>query len=291
MTAQEWIERLFANELGARAPSEERPASCSSWRRPRLTPRSASRRRSRATSPGATGVPLSELRRIADGIGGGARHGGRVRVAELWRYPVKSMRGEPLERAEVLADGVGATACCGSTTSAAARSPRGASACCLASTPRSATTASRSSTEWRGAVAAALERIRERAAGRACRSRAPTRASASTPRRSSSAPTARSGRTASIAAGFGRTSSLSGVDGPRGARLDRQAPAPGIGDVVRRGRALRALRGDDDRPGHARRRPRSPAPHPPRVRRDHGRVLRGRRAWSISVDDPVEVVV
>jgi uncharacterized protein YcbX len=28
-----------------------------------------------------------------------------MRVAELWRYPVKSMRGERLERAEVLADG------------------------------------------------------------------------------------------------------------------------------------------------------------------------------------------
>ena len=28
-----------------------------------------------------------------------------MRVAELWRYPVKSMRGEALERAEVLADG------------------------------------------------------------------------------------------------------------------------------------------------------------------------------------------
>jgi uncharacterized protein YcbX len=28
-----------------------------------------------------------------------------VRVAELWRYPVKSMRGEALDRAEVLADG------------------------------------------------------------------------------------------------------------------------------------------------------------------------------------------
>jgi uncharacterized protein YcbX len=28
-----------------------------------------------------------------------------VRVAELWRYPVKSMRGESLARAEVLADG------------------------------------------------------------------------------------------------------------------------------------------------------------------------------------------
>lgn len=29
-----------------------------------------------------------------------------MRVAELWRYPVKSMRGERLERAEVLADGI-----------------------------------------------------------------------------------------------------------------------------------------------------------------------------------------
>jgi MOSC domain-containing protein len=29
-----------------------------------------------------------------------------VRVAELWRYPVKSMAGEPLERAEVLRDGI-----------------------------------------------------------------------------------------------------------------------------------------------------------------------------------------
>ena len=29
-----------------------------------------------------------------------------MRVAELWRYPVKSMAGEPLERAEVRADGI-----------------------------------------------------------------------------------------------------------------------------------------------------------------------------------------
>jgi uncharacterized protein len=29
-----------------------------------------------------------------------------VRVAELWRYPVKSMAGEPLERAEVRRDGI-----------------------------------------------------------------------------------------------------------------------------------------------------------------------------------------
>ena len=29
-----------------------------------------------------------------------------MQVAELWRYPVKSMRGEPLEVADVLADGV-----------------------------------------------------------------------------------------------------------------------------------------------------------------------------------------
>ena len=29
-----------------------------------------------------------------------------MRVAELWRYPVKSMRGERLERADVLADGL-----------------------------------------------------------------------------------------------------------------------------------------------------------------------------------------
>jgi uncharacterized protein len=28
-----------------------------------------------------------------------------VRVAELWRYPIKSLRGEPLERAKLLADG------------------------------------------------------------------------------------------------------------------------------------------------------------------------------------------
>ena len=30
----------------------------------------------------------------------------RVRVAELWRYPVKSLRGESLERAQVLGDGL-----------------------------------------------------------------------------------------------------------------------------------------------------------------------------------------
>lgn len=29
-----------------------------------------------------------------------------MRVAELWRYPVKSLRGEPLQRAAVLADGI-----------------------------------------------------------------------------------------------------------------------------------------------------------------------------------------
>jgi uncharacterized protein len=29
-----------------------------------------------------------------------------VRVAELWRYPVKSLRGERLERAEILRDGI-----------------------------------------------------------------------------------------------------------------------------------------------------------------------------------------
>ena len=29
-----------------------------------------------------------------------------MRVAELWRFPVKSMRGDQLERAEVLADGI-----------------------------------------------------------------------------------------------------------------------------------------------------------------------------------------
>jgi len=29
-----------------------------------------------------------------------------MRVAELWRYPVKSMRGEPLQRAELRADGI-----------------------------------------------------------------------------------------------------------------------------------------------------------------------------------------
>ena len=28
------------------------------------------------------------------------------RIAELWRYPVKSLKGEPLQRAEVLADGL-----------------------------------------------------------------------------------------------------------------------------------------------------------------------------------------
>jgi len=29
-----------------------------------------------------------------------------VRVAELWRYPVKSMAGEPLERADLRRDGI-----------------------------------------------------------------------------------------------------------------------------------------------------------------------------------------
>src|SRR5262245_55670397 len=29
-----------------------------------------------------------------------------MRIAELWRYPVKSLRGEPLDAAELLADGI-----------------------------------------------------------------------------------------------------------------------------------------------------------------------------------------
>lgn len=70
MTADEWIEK-FAAEVGARSPDEATVAELLELAA------TAAHSSERIAAPiacylaGVTGAPLGELRRIADGIGGG----------------------------------------------------------------------------------------------------------------------------------------------------------------------------------------------------------------------------
>ncbi len=102
MKAQEWLE-AYAAEIGAEAPDEETIGELLELAA------TAAHSSERIAAPiacfmaGRDGRPPAELRAAADRV---AEARLSLRVAELWRYSVKSLRGERLERVDVLADGL-----------------------------------------------------------------------------------------------------------------------------------------------------------------------------------------
>ncbi len=121
MKAQEWLE-AYAAEIGAEAPDEETIGELLELAA------TAAHSSERIAAPiacfmaGRDGRPPAELRAAADRVAEAPMRAllessscGRrrrpaedleVRVAQIWRYSVKSLRGEQLEAVDVLADGL-----------------------------------------------------------------------------------------------------------------------------------------------------------------------------------------
>ena len=111
MNAREWID-AFAAEIGADAPSDVEVEAILDLAAV------AAHSSERIAAPvacwmgGRVEASLAELQAAAKRVGGDSGRGrldlsgAPMKVAELWRYPVKGLRGERLERLEIAADGV-----------------------------------------------------------------------------------------------------------------------------------------------------------------------------------------
>ena len=285
MNAREWID-AFAAELGTDPPTNDEIKQVLD------IAAVAAHSSERIAAPvacwvgGRAGASLDELQAAAERVGGTPEEA--VRVAELWRYPVKGLRGESLERVDVAAERDPRR-----PLPAGARRARDRHRAAQAADDRPARDAQRRRRPARRRPSLALSRGRRRdPRGRRRRGQAePSVRRPRARRRPHPAAQRRVGEPARL-----RPASLPAQHLLRGrrrsgrARLDRPPGADRRPRPLGR-RAVRALRDHDDRPRHDRGRSRRAEADQRRARGQHGRLLQRRRAGCRStVGDTVELI-